>query len=109
MGIKTMTCSPSTDPHIVNAKTAAKKLKNSLKSGLWPETDLLDIIPAVSIASLLIEVVSCTVKISDCVHELATLSKFKKRDAKAKKQTSLEKVRRTPSIEASHSFNIIVE
>ncbi|KAL8496291.1 hypothetical protein ACS0TY_020127 [Phlomoides rotata] len=107
--IKTMTCSPSTDPHIVNAKTAAKKLKNSMKSGLWPETDLLEIIPAVSVASLLIEVVSCTVKITDCVHELASLSKFQKRDAKTTKQTSLENVKRTPSIEASHSFNIIVE
>ncbi|KAI3450759.1 hypothetical protein Pfo_007424 [Paulownia fortunei] len=109
MGIKTMTRSLSADIHIVNAKTSAKKLKSSLKTGLWPDTDLLAIIPAVTVASLLIEIVSCTVKIADSVHELASLSKFKIPDAQMSKQTSLEKVIRTPSIEGSHSFNIIVE
>ncbi|KAL0293710.1 UNVERIFIED_CONTAM: Aluminum-activated malate transporter 2 [Sesamum calycinum] len=49
VGIKTMTCSLSADPHLLNAKTAAKKLKSLLKTNLWPETDLLEIVPAVTV------------------------------------------------------------
>ncbi|KAK6163636.1 hypothetical protein DH2020_000500 [Rehmannia glutinosa] len=109
MGIKTMTRSLSADIHIVKAKTSAKKLKSLLKTGLWPDTDIFDIIPAVTVASLLIEIVSCTVKIADSVHELASLSKFKTPDEKMIKQLSLERVKRTPSIEGSHSFSVVVE
>ncbi|KAK4409117.1 Aluminum-activated malate transporter 2 [Sesamum angolense] len=109
VGIKTMTCSLSADPHLLNAKTAAKKLKSLLKTNLWPETDLLEIVPAVTVVSLLIEIVSCTVKITDAVHELASLSKFKIPDPQMIKQISLDKTPRTPSLEASHNFNIIVE
>ncbi|KAG8371125.1 hypothetical protein BUALT_Bualt13G0054200 [Buddleja alternifolia] len=108
-GINTMTCSLPADAHILNAKAAAKKLKSSLKPGLWPETDLVDIIPVATVASLLIEIASCTVKIADSVHELASLSKFKSRDEASKDKNSKEKVTRTPSIE-SHSLSInIVE
>ncbi|KAK6128424.1 hypothetical protein DH2020_037836 [Rehmannia glutinosa] len=110
MVIKTMTCSLSADHHIVNAKTTTEKLISMLKTGLWADTDLVDIIPAITDASLLIEIVSCIVKITDSVHELATLPKFKSStDAHLTKQTSLEKVTRIPSIEGSHSFNIVVE
>ncbi|KAK6128453.1 hypothetical protein DH2020_037821 [Rehmannia glutinosa] len=107
---KTMTCSLSADHHIVNAKTTAEKLTSMLKTGLWADTDLVNIIPAVTVASLLIEIVSCTVKITDFVHELASLSKFKSStDAQMTKQTSFEKVTRIPSIEGSHSFNNVFE
>ncbi|KAL7154143.1 hypothetical protein ABFS83_04G215400 [Erythranthe nasuta] len=110
MGIKTMTCSLSADIHIVNAKASAKKLKSMLKNGLRPEIDLLEIIPTFTVASLLIEVVSCTVKIADCVHELGSKSKFKSPDpVKMKKQTSCKKLKRSPSIERSHSFSISIE
>ncbi|KAL7154144.1 hypothetical protein ABFS83_04G215500 [Erythranthe nasuta] len=110
MGIKTMTCSLSADIHIVNAKASAKMLKSMLKKGLRPEIDLLEIIPTFTVASLLIEVVSCTVKIADCVHELGSKSKFKSPDpVKMKKQTSCKKLTRSPSIEGSHGFSISVE
>ncbi|KAK6163641.1 hypothetical protein DH2020_000505 [Rehmannia glutinosa] len=109
IGIKTMTRSLSADIHIVKAKTSAKKLKSLLKTGLWPDTDIFDIIPAVTVLPLLIEIVSCTVKIADSVHELASLSKFKTPDEKMIKQLSLERVKRTPSIEGSHSFSVVVE
>ncbi|KAG8371124.1 hypothetical protein BUALT_Bualt13G0054100 [Buddleja alternifolia] len=105
LGINTMTSSLPADPHILNAKTAAKKLKSSLKTGLWPDTDLVDIIPAATIASMLIEIVSYTVKIADSVHELASLSKFKSRDEASRNEKSKGKVTRTPSIE-SHSLSI---
>lgn len=110
LGIQTMTCSLSADPHLLNAKSAAKKLKYSLKTGLSPETDLLDVIPLVTVASLLIEVVSCTVKIADAVHELASLSKFKSPDlSKINLKEQIQKMQRSPSIEQSHSFSIAIE
>ncbi|PIN10649.1 putative membrane protein [Handroanthus impetiginosus] len=109
MGINTMTCSLSADARILKAKTAAKNLKSSLKTDLWPDTDLLDIVPAITVASLLIDIVTCTLKIANAVHELASLAKFKIPDPQMIKQISLEKVKRCPSIEASHSFNIVVE
>ncbi|KAH6773007.1 hypothetical protein C2S51_011411 [Perilla frutescens var. frutescens] len=109
IGVRTMTCSSSTEIHIVNAKSAAKNLKALLQTGLWPDTDFLHIIPAVTVASLLIELVSCTVKIADSVEKLATMAKFKKPDPKMNRQTSLQKVKRIPSIEVSHNFSIVVD
>ncbi|KAH6827043.1 aluminum activated malate transporter family protein [Perilla frutescens var. hirtella] len=109
IGVRTMTCSSSTEIHIVNAKSAAKNLKALLQTGLWPDTDFLHIIPAVTVASLLIELVSCTVKIADSVEKLATMAKFNKPDPKMNRQTSLQKVKRIPSIEVSHNFSIVVD
>ncbi|KAL6566998.1 hypothetical protein OROMI_015402 [Orobanche minor] len=109
-GIQSMTRSSTADIHVASAEASAKKLKAHLETGLWPDTDILDIIPAVTVASLLTDIVSCTVKIADSVHELASLSKFKTRDAKTIKEVSLKKVvTRTPSIEGSHNINILVE
>ncbi|PIN10648.1 hypothetical protein CDL12_16769 [Handroanthus impetiginosus] len=109
MGINTMTCSLSADSWVLNAKAAAKEFKSSLKTDLWSDTDLLDIVPAITVASLIIDIVSCTVKIANAVHELASLSNFKIPDPEIIKQINLEKVTRSPRIEASHSFGIMVE
>ncbi|KAL3618493.1 hypothetical protein CASFOL_037575 [Castilleja foliolosa] len=110
IGIQSMTRSLTADIHIMKAKASAIKLEASLKTGHWPETDLLSIIPAATVSSLLIEIVSCTVKIADSVHELASLLKFKTPDAKMIKQLSLKKVMtRIPSIEVSHRINIFAE
>lgn len=108
MGIQTMTCSSSRDAHVVNAKSAAAKLKALMKSGLWPNADFLDIVPAVAVASLLIEVVGCTVKIDEAVAKLASSARFKKVDREPKRELSFNKMQRTPSIEGSH-INIVVE
>ncbi|KAG8371321.1 hypothetical protein BUALT_Bualt13G0075600 [Buddleja alternifolia] len=108
LGINNMTFSLHIDHHILSAKAAAKKLKSSLKTGLWPDANLLDIIPAATVASLLIETVSYTVKIVDSVHELASLSQFENCDATLPNETSREEVTRSPGIE-SHSLSITVE
>ncbi|KAH6827042.1 aluminum activated malate transporter family protein [Perilla frutescens var. hirtella] len=111
IGIETMSWSPCIDIHIVNAKSGATKLKALMKTGLWAEyshTDLLTVIPAVTVAALLIDVVSCTVTIADSVGELASLSKFKKHDPKTNTQTSMDKLNTTPSLQGSH-VNILVE
>ncbi|WOH03519.1 hypothetical protein DCAR_0622918 [Daucus carota subsp. sativus] len=77
LSIRTMTRSSAADAHVLNAKNAAKSLKSSLKTGLWVNAELLQIIPALTVASLLVEVVTCSVNLSEAVHELATLAHFK--------------------------------
>ncbi|XP_057953203.1 aluminum-activated malate transporter 2-like [Malania oleifera] len=78
--LRHMTQTSSANPHVANSKTAAKNLKSLLKSGLWEEiaeSDLLAVIPAATVASLLIDVVFCTETIADSVRDLASLARFK--------------------------------
>ncbi|XP_034921106.1 aluminum-activated malate transporter 2-like isoform X2 [Populus alba] len=75
--IKKMVQPSSADSHIENAKSAAKNLKSLLKSGLWEDTDLLKVIPGITVASILNEVVKCTENIAESVHELASKAQFK--------------------------------
>ncbi|GAB2234884.1 hypothetical protein Droror1_Dr00004154 [Drosera rotundifolia] len=79
--LKTMTKpSPFVKSHIENAKTAANDLKYMFKTSLWQDTNLADVIPPAAIASLLMEVVACTEKISEAVQELASLAGFENAD-----------------------------
>ncbi|KAF5930180.1 hypothetical protein HYC85_031053 [Camellia sinensis] len=90
LAIKTMTIWPSlANSHIANSKIAAENLKSSLKTDSWPDTDLLEIIPAVTVASLLIDVINCTEKIAESVHELASLANFKKIDSSIKQEQQI--------------------
>lgn len=80
LSMKTMTRSSTADSHILKAKLAAEKLKSLLKTSLWEETDVLQIIPSASVASLLIDVVTCTANIAESVHDLSCLVRFKDPD-----------------------------
>ncbi|KAM6595774.1 hypothetical protein CsatA_006298 [Cannabis sativa] len=62
--------------HIASSKAAAKCLRSLFKSGVLENIDLLEAIPCVTVASLLLDVVNCTDKIADSVHELASLAQF---------------------------------
>ena len=75
--IRTMTPPSSDCPHIAESKNATNSLKSSLKTGLCKDIDLLDIVPVATVASLLLDVLSCTEKISESIHELASLAHFK--------------------------------
>ncbi|KAK9727060.1 hypothetical protein RND81_05G255400 [Saponaria officinalis] len=75
---------PSTtvNAHIVSSKAAVKTLNTLLKSGsLWLESELLQIIPLATVASLLIDIVDCTEQIAASAHDLATLAQFKDKKA----------------------------
>lgn len=74
--MRTMTRTSSIETHIANSKAAVKSLNSLLQSSLWKETDFLSIIPAVTVASLLIDIVDCTQEIADSVHVLASLINF---------------------------------
>ncbi|CBI22787.3 unnamed protein product, partial [Vitis vinifera] len=75
--IKTMTDPSSADPHVANAKAAVKDLEIALNAASLDETDLLEIIPDATVASILIEIVKCMEKVSESVHELSGLAHFK--------------------------------
>ncbi|KAF9675239.1 hypothetical protein SADUNF_Sadunf09G0011400 [Salix dunnii] len=77
LAIKKMVQPSSADSHIENAKSASKNLKSLLKSGLWEDIDLLKVIPGITVASILNEVVKFTENIAESVHELASKAQFK--------------------------------
>ena len=67
----------SADAHVENAKAAIRDLEIALNDASLDETDLLDIIPDATVASILIEIVKCIEKVSESVHELSGLAHFK--------------------------------
>lgn len=67
--------------HIDNSKEAGEELKTLLKTSIWEEADLLEIIPAASVASLLLETIQCIEKIYEAVNELAKAASFRKGNA----------------------------
>ncbi|XVF05080.1 hypothetical protein REPUB_Repub05bG0140400 [Reevesia pubescens] len=77
LAMKTMVKPFAADIHIENSKSAAKNLNSLLKSGLWDdEMDLLEVVSVATVASLLIDVVTCTEEIAESVHELASMVNF---------------------------------
>ncbi|CAE5966901.1 unnamed protein product [Arabidopsis arenosa] len=58
-------------------KAIAKSIKTMSKDSAQTEKDLLKIIPGVTMASILIEVVNCVEKISEAVEEFSGLAHFK--------------------------------
>ncbi|GAB4824615.1 hypothetical protein Ancab_007488 [Ancistrocladus abbreviatus] len=78
LGMKKMRRSPLANIHIESSKSAAHELKSLLKTvAVWEDFNLLDILPAATVASLLVDIVACTEDIAEAVHELATLANFK--------------------------------
>ncbi|KAL9405348.1 hypothetical protein Peur_002320 [Populus x canadensis] len=77
LAIKIMVQPSSADSHIENAKSAAKNIKSLLKSGIWEDIDLLKVIPGVTVASILIDLVTYTEKLSESIYELASKAQFK--------------------------------
>ncbi|XP_057953201.1 aluminum-activated malate transporter 2-like [Malania oleifera] len=101
--IKTMTQPSCTNPHIANSRTAAKTLKSSLKTSLyvWEDTNILELIPMATVASLLIDIVSCTEKISEAVHELASHAHFKTADPPTETNSGMDGIHHVIKIDGS--------
>ncbi|KAL5765407.1 hypothetical protein ACOSP7_016024 [Xanthoceras sorbifolium] len=108
MAIETMITPSAATLHITKSKIAAKNLKLMLNADLCKETDLLEVIPAVTMASLLVDVVSCSEKIAESVHELASLAKFKSvKPEVAARKPSLQKMQSYSSVNVSQSHHVI--
>lgn len=77
--IKAMKHPISANQHVEESKAAVEDLKMALESvsSLEDDTDLLAIVPAATVASILVEIVKCVEKISESVHELSQLAQFK--------------------------------
>ncbi|GKV29757.1 hypothetical protein SLEP1_g38656 [Rubroshorea leprosula] len=85
IAIKTMTEPYSSTETSLNAsKSAIRSLKTALKGLSFDAPDLLAILPAATVASVLVEVVKCVEKISTSVHELSNLAHFKTLEPLAK-------------------------
>ncbi|XWS59383.1 hypothetical protein CRYUN_Cryun08bG0117100 [Craigia yunnanensis] len=76
--IKTMTDPSTANPHMENSKAAMKDLKFALKAASLENADFLAIVPAATVASILVEIVKSVEKISEAVHELSQLAHFNK-------------------------------
>jgi hypothetical protein len=57
--IKNMSKASTPKSHVLNAKNAAESLKSILRTNPWEGADHLEIIPASTVASLLIDIVVC--------------------------------------------------
>ncbi|KAE8674903.1 Aluminum-activated malate transporter 7 [Hibiscus syriacus] len=77
--------------HIEKSKSNVKNLNSLLKSGLCDDKkDILEVLPLATVASLLIDVVSCTSKIADSVNELAAKLNFEAVEPTVSPDTQLE-------------------
>lgn len=87
-----MTVPSSATPHLEKSRAAARALKSLLKTTSWKDaTDLLTVVHAATVTSLLIDVIDCTDKIAESVNELASLARFKTAE-KAKKHLKCNEV-----------------
>ena len=81
VAISKMAPPSSADPHMTKSKVATMNLLTMLRTGLWEGANLFEAIPDVTVASLLVDVVSCTDRLLEAIHELSTLAKFKNKDS----------------------------
>ncbi|KAL2503116.1 Aluminum-activated malate transporter 8 [Forsythia ovata] len=76
--IKNMVHPCATDTHIKNSIAAANELKSILESSSsLAKPDLQEIMPALVVASILIDIIKCIEKISESIHELSGKAHFK--------------------------------
>ncbi|XP_050231472.1 aluminum-activated malate transporter 2-like [Mercurialis annua] len=107
MAIKSMTYPISAHKHIHNAKMAANNIKSLLKSSPWEKIELLQVIPLVTVASLLIDVVNCTEEIAESVCELASKARFKKVDCLGVSPETLRNVK-SPRHADDHKHHLVI-
>ncbi|KAI6673993.1 hypothetical protein NL676_001899 [Syzygium grande] len=75
--IKFMTDPSLAHLHLHNSEIAVNNLKILLKTTSLEDTELLSIVPAATIASILIQVVKCIEEIYEAIDELSHLANFK--------------------------------
>ncbi|KAI3993585.1 hypothetical protein MKX01_002598 [Papaver californicum] len=74
--IKMMTHPESVFTHLENLMTATKNIKSSLQACTLESTNIFELMPALQVTSLLMEVIGCVENIVDSVNELSRLAKF---------------------------------
>ncbi|XP_015078567.1 aluminum-activated malate transporter 2-like [Solanum pennellii] len=108
LAMKTMTYPHTITIHIDNAKIAAENLKTLLHTNSsWEGINFSDVIPMATVASLLIEIVSSSVKMVESFDKLATSARFKKTNqlAPVRVRTNSWKTRVTPDQPSTESVH----
>ncbi|WCJ40107.1 aluminum-activated malate transporter 1 [Euphorbia peplus] len=103
MAVKKMNEPCSCDTHLENAKRAAKNLHTLLKLNPWGDDyELLQVIPVVTVASILIDVVNCTEKLVESVYELASKAHFNKVARTVSPDKSFQDAKSSPAVDCHH-------
>ncbi|CAI9783343.1 unnamed protein product [Fraxinus pennsylvanica] len=76
------------ETHVKNSKAAANELESILENSslLSIQDDVQEIVPALVVASILINIINCVEEISDSIHELSEKSHFKNANSPEKQQ-----------------------
>lgn len=77
VAVKTMVNPYPVNHYIENSKSAVDVFKSKLKATSLQETDILNIIPDATVASILMEIVSCVEQIAESVNEVSQKAHFK--------------------------------
>ncbi|KAF7823187.1 aluminum-activated malate transporter 2-like [Senna tora] len=85
------------EPHISKSKMGAMNLRSKLTTELKEGANILEAIPAVTVAWLLVDVVSCTEKLAESIQELSSQAKFKNKEVKVAPEESQELPNTTPN------------
>ncbi|KAL8154103.1 hypothetical protein V2J09_011863 [Rumex salicifolius] len=77
-GVRKMKRTLSIKSHLKESKSAAENLKSLLENTHVSQAfHLLELLPTATVASLLIEIMTCVEEIAEEIHELGNLAKFK--------------------------------
>ncbi|KAH1130551.1 hypothetical protein J1N35_001929 [Gossypium stocksii] len=111
--MRTMTLPSADCPQTVKSKNAADNLKSLLRTGLCEGIDIVEILEVATVASLLLDILACTEKISESIHELASLAHFKRLEPDEKDgNPDLDKQKQvrqsSNSIASNHYHHIII-
>lgn len=75
--MKTMTRPSAANTHVQNCKIAIDDLKATMESSSIEKEELLQIVPAVTVASTLIDIIKCIEEIAESIYELSEKAHFK--------------------------------
>ncbi|MBA0757689.1 hypothetical protein Gotri_020765 [Gossypium trilobum] len=111
--MRTMTLPSADCPQTTKSKNAADNLKSLLRTGLCQGIDIVEILEVATVASLLLDVLACTEKISESIHELASLAHFKRlepdeKDGKPDLDKQKQVRQSSNSIASNHHHHIII-
>ncbi|XXG88735.1 hypothetical protein AAC387_Pa12g0911 [Persea americana] len=92
--------------HVASAKTAAANLKATLKITSSEITVILEILPAATIASVLVEIVAQTEKLAEAVDELGRKAKFKNPATVTERMPSFHRIK--PLSDDVHGPHVLI-
>ncbi|KAJ0463826.1 hypothetical protein HanHA300_Chr14g0519961 [Helianthus annuus] len=75
--VKSFTSPPNCSMHLQTCKKAVDEVNTTLKASMVGELDVLEIIPIITVASILIEIVKCVETIFVAIEELSEQAHFK--------------------------------